>query len=278
MADIATYVRINWQNKPSVSTPLNETNLNHIDDYLYNLSVWANSLPSIPENTSELNNDSDFKDTEGVNALIKTAIENLGSILIFKGVVDTYASLPSTGDNGDVYMVTDDSDSDVPHGTNTEYYWNGSSWEYFSSEHKVDLSDYFTKEQIEELLSNKVSSVNVKQVRYNGDLKEFQYSTDGETWTTPLPNRYFTSPRSPLLMKDAGPFTLAVFNPIPYFKTADMTRTWGRTPMVCAISDNRGEEFTRLVYLEDDPENGYCYPAIFDGGSYVLISYYVWHG
>ncbi|NLB16704.1 MAG: hypothetical protein GX827_07860 [Clostridiales bacterium] len=30
--------------------------------------------------------------------------------------------------------------------------------------------------------------------------------------------------------------------------------------------------------LEDDPDLGYCYPSIFDGGDYILITYYVLEG
>ncbi len=106
----------------------------------------------------------------------------------------------------------------------------------------------------------------------------FQYeciSDDwGENWTCPEPNRFFSSPDSPLLMKRACNMTLAVFNPIPNYTTRDGEKTWGRTPLVCAVSDNDGISFDRIYFLEDDPENGYCYPAIFDGGDYALIAYY----
>ena len=106
----------------------------------------------------------------------------------------------------------------------------------------------------------------------------FQYECfsddSGETWTTPEPDRFFSSPDSPLLMKRACGMTLAVFNPIPNYTTRDGEKAWGRTPLVCAVSDNDGKDFGRIYFLEDDPENGYCYPAIFDGGEYALIAYY----
>lgn len=106
----------------------------------------------------------------------------------------------------------------------------------------------------------------------------FQYecfSDDyGESWTTPEPDRFFSSPDSPLLMKRACGMTLAVFNPIPNYTTRDGEKAWGRTPLICATSDNDGISFDRIYFLEDDPENGYCYPAIFDGGDYALIAYY----
>lgn len=96
----------------------------------------------------------------------------------------------------------------------------------------------------------------------------------GESWSIPEPNRFFSSPDSPLLMKRACGMTLAVFNPIPIYTTLKDSRSWGRTPLVCAVSDNDGESFDRVFFLEDDPTNGYCYPAIFDGDDYALIAYY----
>ena len=106
----------------------------------------------------------------------------------------------------------------------------------------------------------------------------FQYECfsedSGKTWTSPEPNTFFSSPDSPLLMKRACGMTLAVFNPIPNYTNRDGEKAWGRTPLVCAVSDNDGKDFGRVYFLEDDPENGYCYPSIFDGGEYALIAYY----
>lgn len=106
----------------------------------------------------------------------------------------------------------------------------------------------------------------------------FQYECfskdNGKTWTVPEPNRFFSSPDSPLLMKRAGNYTLAVFNPVPNYTTRDCENTWGRTPLICAVSKDDGKTFPLIHFLETDPRNGYCYPAIFDGGKFVLISYY----
>lgn len=99
---------------------------------------------------------------------------------------------------------------------------------------------------------------------------------NGETWTEPSPNRFFSSPDSPLIMKRVGRFTIAVFNPIPNYTTRPNAdgNTWGRTPLVCAISEDDGYTFNRIFALEDDPNNGYCYPAIIEGNNYFLVSYY----
>ena len=99
---------------------------------------------------------------------------------------------------------------------------------------------------------------------------------DGETWSTPSPNIFFSSPDAPLLMKRAGKYTIAVFNPIPNYTTRPNAdgNTWGRTPLVCAVSENDGVTFDRIYAVEDDPNNGFCYPAIIDGEDYFLVSYY----
>lgn len=99
-------------------------------------------------------------------------------------------------------------------------------------------------------------------------------SDEGKTWSQPEPNRFFSSPDSPLLMKRAGDFTVAVFNPIPNYTTRKCVGTWGRTPLVCAVSKDDGKSFPVIHMLESDPNNGYCYPSIFDGGDYILVSYY----
>ena len=99
---------------------------------------------------------------------------------------------------------------------------------------------------------------------------------NGETWTVPVPNRFFSSPDSPLLMKKVGNYTVAIFNPIPNYTTRPNAdgNVWGRTPLVCAVSENDGVNFNRIFALEDDPDNGYCYPAIIEGDDYFLVSYY----
>ena len=80
-------------------------------------------------------------------------------------------------------------------------------------------------------------------------------------------------------MKKVGEYTVSIFNPIPYpspFIKDEATEVHrsGRTPFICAVSENDGEHFTKAYYLEDDLTNAYCYPAIFDGDSYFLTAYY----
>lgn len=108
----------------------------------------------------------------------------------------------------------------------------------------------------------------------------FQYECisydDGKTWTPPHPKKFFTSPASPMSMKKVCGKVIAVFNPIPAYTTRENLnkRTWGRTPYVCAVSEDDGNSFDKVFCLEDDETNGYCYAAIFDGGNYFLLAYY----
>lgn len=103
---------------------------------------------------------------------------------------------------------------------------------------------------------------------------------DGETWSAPVPGLFFSSPTSPMQVKKVGEYTLAIFNPVPEYCGRDKEREpWGRTPLVCAVSTSDGnthdeKSFKKLFYLENDWNDGYCYPAIFDGGDYFLTAYY----
>ncbi len=103
------------------------------------------------------------------------------------------------------------------------------------------------------------------------------FSSDGgESWTAPRPNFFFTSPCSPMLVKDCGELTVAVFNPVPEYSTRDKSEPWGRTPYAIAVSKDKGLSFNEdnLYYIEDDLENGYCYPAITECEGGFLVAYY----
>lgn len=117
-------------------------------------------------------------------------------------------------------------------------------------------------------------------IRTNTGFQYESFSSDcGLTWSTPEPNLFFSSPCSPMSVKRWGELTVAVFNPIPEHimrSERENDLLWGRTPYVMAVSYDNGKSFSKdnLFYLEDDLDNGYCYPAIYDGGDYILIAYY----
>ena len=105
----------------------------------------------------------------------------------------------------------------------------------------------------------------------------------GATWTTPKPNRFFSAPDSPMLLKPImnGNAIAAIFNPIPRYNTRnentndmELKDNWGRTPFIMALSFDDGKTFTKKYFIEDDLKNGYCYPSIFNGGDYMLVGYY----
>ena len=120
------------------------------------------------------------------------------------------------------------------------------------------------------------------------------FSTDGGiTWSPLVPNLFFTSPDAPMQMRRVGDVAVAIWNPIPYHSVNFGFESWGapkRTPFVLAVSRRDGREFAvnfahyvgtrpdlmqnQLFYLEDDPDSSYCYPAIFEGPDYFLVSYY----
>ncbi len=104
------------------------------------------------------------------------------------------------------------------------------------------------------------------------------YSKDkGETWSQPSPNTFFSSPCSPMLVKNCGNLTLAIFNPVPeHILRDDEKEFWGRTPYVMAVSKDNGKTFTQknLFYIEDDLNNGYCYPALSETTDGFLLAYY----
>lgn len=108
----------------------------------------------------------------------------------------------------------------------------------------------------------------------------FQYECFSEdfglTWTLPEPNLFFSSACSPMLVKDCGIYTTAIFNPIPEHILRRDSEPWGRTPFVMAVSFDKGKTFDKenMFYIEDDLNNGYCYPAIYADEEFMLVAYY----
>lgn len=127
---------------------------------------------------------------------------------------------------------------------------------------------------------------------YGHQYQSFSSDT-GETWSTPVPNFYFTAPDSPMLVKQVKDYTLAIFNPIGYSCVNEGVELWRspkRSPFVCAISKDGGlsfdstnksfrdgafDDFTNnCLYLEDDLSNSYCYPAVIETKDGFLVAYY----
>ena len=123
-------------------------------------------------------------------------------------------------------------------------------------------------------------------------------STDGgKTWSQALPNSRFTSPDAPMRVKKLDGVAVAVFNPDPFRCTTENTELWGspkRTPLVISFSKKDGQDFhdrgraipdssfdefvKNTYYLENDPNNSFCYPAVLQTRDGFLVSYYYSNG
>ncbi len=126
-----------------------------------------------------------------------------------------------------------------------------------------------------------------------GHQYESRSNDNGVSWTPVEPNFYFTSPDSPMRVKDVGEYTVSVFNPVPPLCTREDYTVRGsirRTPLVCAVSDDKGRSFdcfgsyvngkkmiaftNRSFLLEDDLSSTYCYPSIMATRDGFLVAYY----
>lgn len=98
----------------------------------------------------------------------------------------------------------------------------------------------------------------------------------GITWSPPKASR-FISPCSALSIKriPATGDLLAVWNDHSNrWKLENPVRSsWGRTPLVAAISSNEGKSWKKAKLLENDERRGYCYTAIHFDQNAVLLAY-----
>lgn len=79
---------------------------------------------------------------------ISEAISSLGTLFKFKGRIDTVGDLPSDGNQqGDVYLVGAADASEF-----AEYYWTGTMFDYMGKTGSVDLSNYYTKSEVDGLM------------------------------------------------------------------------------------------------------------------------------
>lgn len=169
---------------------------------------------------------------------------------------------------------------------------DGKTWDYLPTELYSDYNDLtqFQEPGMFELPDGKLWTY----IRTSYGFQYQSFSDDnGQTWTKPVPNFYFTSPEAPMLIKKMGDYTVAVFNPLPYSCVSNSMEVWGsakRTPYVIAISKNGGYDLVckdvvsnngwfkdfneRVFLLEDDYTNSYCYPALIEVEGGFLVSYY----
>ena len=120
------------------------------------------------------------------------------------------------------------------------------------------------------------------------------FSSDGgESFGSVMPAFRFTSPDSPMQVRSAHGYTLAIFNPVGYNCLREDREVWKspkRTPFVIAKDKNGGLSFTDMsvtfcnggfipfadscALIEDDTSDSYCYPAIIETSDGILVAYY----
>ena len=105
--------------------------------------------------------------------------------------------------------------------------------------------------------------------------KSFSYD-QGESWTPAVPATEFISPESPMSMKrdPASGKLFAVWNdhhPLRCVRAA--SPKWVRTPLVLAESSDDGLTWENHTLLEDAPDHGYCYIAMYFNGDKLHLAY-----
>ena len=181
------------------------------------------------------------------------------------------------------------------HGSTSKRFESGVTWFFYSDDDGLMWTDTKTRLYVPNVNGGAGMQETGVMQRADGSVWSFtrtelgcQYESvsydDGITWTLPTPNVKLTSPLSPMSAKNIGNgYSCVVLNPIPNcfafpngvgVPSDAKTSTWGRTPLVIGISNDGNKTFTKTFYVEDDLCNGYCYTGIFDGGDYILLSYY----
>ena len=101
---------------------------------------------------------------------------------------------------------------------------------------------------------------------------------NGASWSIPMPSA-FTSAESPFSAKRLRDGRiLAVWNPIPAYNGRPTVfnglHTFGRTPLVMAVSTDNEKTFSAPVPIEEDPAGGFCYTAIHETkDGFILLAY-----
>lgn len=108
----------------------------------------VNTFADLPYTGAEIDVDQIVKDA------VAEELEKLGTVFDIKGTVASVSELSTeNNEKGDVYLVGGEEDSDL-----TEYYWTGSKWDFMGTAVKVDLSNYYTITEVNDLLEACIKS------------------------------------------------------------------------------------------------------------------------
>ena len=117
----------------------------------------------------------DYYTKTETDTAISEAIGNLGTLFRFKGRVDTVNDLPaSDNQKGDVYLVGAEGASEF-----AEYYWTGTFFDYMGKTTSVDLTEYYKKSEVDNLLNGKVDKVEGKGLSTEDFTTELKNKLDG---------------------------------------------------------------------------------------------------
>ena len=96
----------------------------------------------------------DYSNTEqmmqAINKAISQAFSEKGDLFELKGTVESTDLLPKEGNKKcDVYLVGEESGKEF-----AEYYWTGEAWDYMGTTTSVDLSNYYNKGEVDNLIAD----------------------------------------------------------------------------------------------------------------------------
>lgn len=109
---------------------------------------------------------------------------------------------------------------------------------------------------------------------HGSQYESFSYD-EMKSFTWPAPS-IFTSPKSPMEIarNEKTGALYAIYNPYPQSQLSDRSPSKGRTPLVVRKSVDDGYSWSFPVIIEDTPDRGLCYPAVFFTKDHSMLCSY----
>jgi len=150
---------------------------------------------------------------------------------------------------------------------------DGATWQ--KSKESVVLEDSRTGVQEPGLVELSDGSIMMIIRSDKGYIYKAKSYDDGDTWTTPEPMPLVSccSPATIKRIPDTNKL-LIIWNPSVYGKYAKWSDRW---PLCSAISEDEGETWKSIKYLEMSPEKCHAYTSITFIDQKVYLTYYEWY-
>lgn len=150
-------------NATSSSKVNNKLTFTGYQSYIYDGS--SNISVEIPNLLSQLTNDTNF-------ATVSYVDSKVSSVYKFKGSVENYSDLPTSGNEvGDVWdIINADPTNNIKAGDNVV--WTGTTWDNLGG--MVDLTNYYTKD----IIDNKLTTINQSIENINNNLSTNYYNKE----------------------------------------------------------------------------------------------------